>query len=360
MHMENIAYLVLENGRVFQGKPFGAAVCEAFGETVFTTGMGGYLETLADKSYCGQIVVQTFPLIGNYGVIPADVEGRDTLLSAYVVKHFCREPSNFRSAGNLDAFLKERGIAGLYGVDTRSLTKLIRDEGVMNGKVTHDPESVDLGELKRHKITNAVMRAGVREPYRATPGGGKIKACVLDFGVNTSAISELAARGCDVTLLPPDSGFEAILAFSPDGIVLPNGPGDPADVPLAVRSIQALMKTGLPVFGFGLGHQLLALANGFRTAKLKYGHRGANQPVKDLKSNRVAITNQNHGYVVESESIDKNVAEELYVNVNDGTCEGIEYKAFPAFSVQFDAAAGDVFLSFEKFVAMMEERHAAR
>ena len=351
--MDSIAYLVLQNGQRFKGRAFGA-VGEAIGETVFTTNMAGYLETLTDPNHCGQMVVQTFPLIGNYGIIPADFESRDPLLSAYIVKRWCREPSNFRSEGDLDTFLQAKGIVGLYGVDTRTLTRLLREEGAMNGVITADPDRVDLEALRVHRTRNAVTRAGTDKPYHAAAGDG-YRVCVLDFGLKQSLIAELAGRGCDVTVLPPDSGPEALASYKPDGIVLSGGPGDPADYPEIIPNIQGILDMGLPVFGSDLGHLLLAMAGGCERAALKYGHRGASQPVRDLSTGRVYVTNQNHGYYAVMEGVQ--VVKPTFVNLNDGTCEGVEFIDKPAFSVQFSPRTcpgpQDTGFVYDKFVGMM-------
>jgi carbamoyl-phosphate synthase small subunit len=356
MGMSGRAWLVLENGRRFEGVPFGA-LGEAVGEAVFTTGMTGYLETLTDRSYLGQIVVQTFPLIGNYGIIPSDFESASPVLNAYVVKSWCREPSNFRSEGDLDTFLQSRGIVGLCGIDTRALTKLIREAGVMNGMITRDPDSADMEALRAYRIADAVRRAGTDKPYRVGEEG-RFQVCLFDFGLKENIVRELTRRGCGVTVLPPDTAPEAVFARRPDGVMLSNGPGDPADNPDIVRNLRAVAGSGLPVFGICLGHQLLGLAAGGRTTKLKYGHRGANQPVRDLQTGRVYITSQNHGYAVVAASLDPRSARERFRNVNDGTCEGLDYLDRPVFSAQFhpEACGGprDTAFLFDRFMGMME------
>jgi carbamoyl-phosphate synthase small subunit len=369
--MSSKAYLVLENGMEFEGSCFGAQG-EITGEIVFTTGMTGYLETLTDPSYYGQIVLQTFPLIGNYGVIPSDFESGVIGARAYIVKHPCHDPSNFRSEGNLDNFLRERGIIGLCGIDTRALTKIIRENGVMNGKITHQrspgpsgsPGAV-LDEIKLYKIQNPVpdVSAGKKQLYKAD--SAKYTVALCDYGAKRNIVRELNRLGCDVWAFPCGSKLEEILGASPDGIMLSNGPGDPEDNVEIIDNLKDLLKSGVPIFGICLGHQLLALASGFRTKKLKYGHRGANQPVKDLQSGKVYITSQNHGYAVLSESIDGQIADEWFVNVNDGTCEGIIYKNAPALSVQFhpEACGGpqDTAFLFDRFIQSMEsKKYAAR
>lgn len=357
--MGKTGYLVLENGKIFRGERFGAEG-EMTAEVVFTTGMTGYLETLTDRSYWGQMVVQTFPLIGNYGVIPADFESDAIGPSAYIVKHWCQAPSNFRSEGSLDTFFKERGVIGLSGVDTRTLTKIIREAGVMNGAITGDPAAVDFEALKAYRVTGAVKASSTKERYVVSPVGEvNKKIALLDFGLKKNIYRELVKRGAEVTVCPCTTTAQEIAAMGVDGIMLSNGPGDPAENVEIIANLREICKLGIPLFGICLGHQLLALAHGFQTEKLKYGHRGANQPVKNLETGRVYISSQNHGYAVVSGSIDGKTAKELFVNVNDGTCEGIRYLDCPAFSVQFhpEACGGplDTQELFDQFFAMMKE-----
>jgi carbamoyl-phosphate synthase small subunit len=347
--MSDAAYLILENGTVFEGKRFGADG-EATGELVFTTGMTGYLETLTDQSYHGQIVLQTFPLIGNYGVIPGDFESGGVGATAYIVKYPCANPSNFRSEGTLDAFLKERGIVGLHGIDTRALTKTIRKNGVMNGKITASPPTdADLAEAKKYSVTGPVARVSRRGAEKICDGGGN-RVALLDCGAKRGIANALAARGCEVWSLPYNAPAEEIMKINPRGVMLSNGPGDPADPANApiVEAIRAITKNGIPIFGICLGHQLLALANGYKTQKLKFGHRGANQPVKETATGRVYITSQNHGYAVVAEN-------SSFINVNDGTCEGLDYGV--SFSVQFhpEAKGGplDTGFLFDRFMERM-------
>ena len=355
----NTAYLVLENGTVFQGFYFGHEA-EIVGEVVFTTGMTGYLETLTDPSYTGQIVVQTFPLIGNYGVISPDFESTFIGVSAYIVKDWCQDPSNFRCEGNLDTFFKERKVTGMYGIDTRSLTKLIREVGTMNGIITSDPTKVDAAIVAGYRIVKPVYEVSTKEAYEVKAENSKYKVAMLDFGLKENIKRELLKRGCDLVVFPHNAKVEDILAIDPDGIMLTNGPGDPEDNIEAIATIKALMDTNIPMFGICLGHQLTALANGFRTQKMKYGHRGANQAVKDLETNLVYITSQNHGYAVLGESIDPAIAKMSFENVNDKTCEGVEYIGKPVFTVQFhpEACGGpkDSEFLFNKFIQKMEER----
>lgn len=354
--LEN-AYLALENGRVFKGRSFGTAIGEVTGEVVFTTGMTGYLETLSDPSYFGQIVVQTFPLIGNYGVISVDFESAGLQPKGYIVRECCDEPSNFRSEGCLHSLLAERGIPGICGIDTRALTRVIRETGVMNGVMTQDPASVDYKRLNDFKIENAVAHVSTAVVRTKTPDIIRYRVVLWDFGTKENIVRSLLARGCAVVQLPYGASAEEILAQQPDGVMLCNGPGNPADNVGVIEELKRLLPHAIPTFGICLGHQLLALAVGCRTAKLKYGHRGTNQPVRDVWNGRISITSQNHGYAVLAESVPTDVAEVRYVNANDGTCEGLDYRNFPAFSVQFhpEAAAGplDTGFLFDRFIAMM-------
>jgi len=355
--MQQSSYIVLENGQVFKGKPFGAAR-EVVGELVFTTGMTGYLETLTDPSYYGQIVVQTFPLIGNYGIIPSDFESASPQLTAYIVREWCQVPSNFRSEGELDTFLKDHNIVGVCGIDTRELTKIIREVGVMNAKITTSLEDLDkvLADIKNYRIRDAVGSVSTREVWVAKGVPEGYKVVLWDFGAKDTIRRELLKRGCEVTTVPADITAEGILSLKPDGVMLSNGPGDPADNQEIIGEVAKLCKSGVPIFGICLGHQLLALAQGAKTSKLKYGHRGGNQPVKDLNTGRVYITSQNHGYAVVADILPP-YAHLSLLNVNDGTCEGISYQTMPAFSVQFhpEAAAGpkDTNYLFDQFIDLM-------
>lgn len=356
--MTNTAYLILENGSVFEGKSFGATG-EITGEIVFTTGMTGYLETLTDQSYYGQIVLQTFPLIGNYGIIPSDFESNTIGASAYIVKYPCQAPSNFRNEGTLDTFLKQKDIIGICGIDTRAVTKIIREYGVMNGKITNNkPESIDLSEIKNYSIKNAVETVSTKEVKQYKSDNPKYNVALLDFGLKQNIERELIKRGCNVWVFPYNSSLSDMLSIEPDGIMLSNGPGNPTDNPLVIENLKEIITSKIPIFGICLGHQLLALANGFKTHKLKYGHRGANQPVKDLTNGKVYISSQNHGYAVSSESIDNNIANEWFININDKTCEGIIYRNAPIMTVQFhpEACAGplDTAFLFDKFIESME------
>jgi carbamoyl-phosphate synthase, small subunit len=346
------AYLVLQNGQVFQGFRFGAEG-ESLGELVFTTGMGGYLETLTDPSYYGQIVVQTFPLMGNYGVIPADFEGVPRL-RAYVVREWCPAPSNFRCEGDLDSFLKERNIPGLWGVDTRLITRILRDEGVMNALLC-DRVPEDLAAIASYRVTDALTAVSCGDKQVFSPAGRAAhRVALLDYGMKGNILRELTKRGCMVTVCPASTAAEDILAGGFDGLMLSNGPGDPAENTYQIAQLQMLLGR-LPLFGICLGHQLAALAAGGSTYKLKFGHRGVNQPVRVPGDHRTYITSQNHGYAVAEGVPD---GEMSFVNANDGSCEGMDYPSLRAFTVQFhpEACAGpkDTGFLFDRFISLME------
>ena len=347
------AILVLSNGMVFEGQAIGA-VGESIGELVFTTGMVGYMETLTDPSYAGQIIMQTFPLIGNYGVIPEDFEG-DCFARGYVVRELAEQPSNFRSQYELDRFLKERGVCGICGVDTRQITRIIREEGVMNAGIFYELPA-ELRGIQSYSCAGAVALVSHREK-RVFPAQGqeKFTVALIDYGAKQNIIRCLCARGCKVISLPFDVTAEEVLALGVDGVMLSNGPGDPKENVRAIAEIKKLLGK-LPVFGICLGHQLTALALGGDTVKLKYGHRGANQPVKRLSDGRCFITSQNHGYAVVSESM-KGKGVLSYINANDFSCEGLDYPELGCFTVQFhpEAAGGprDTGFLFDRFISMM-------
>ena len=347
------AYLVLSNGLVFPGERIGAAG-ESTGELVFTTGMVGYLETLTDPSYAGQIIMQTFPLIGNYGVISPDFEGK-CAARGYVVRELCREPSNFRSEYALDRFLSEQGIVGICGVDTRALTRIIREQGVMNARIC-DQVPDDLQPIEDYLVEGVVaeVSADAAAEYPAV-GEENYRVALLDYGAKRSIVNALNRRGCRVTVLPHDTPAEDVLALAPDGVMLSNGPGDPAENTFEIAQIAKLIGK-VPVFGICLGHQLAALAMGGQTVKLKYGHRGGNQPVRRLSDGRTFITSQNHGYAVVAESV-AHLGRESWRNANDGSCEGIDYPGRRCFTVQFhpEAHGGphDTEFLFDRFLAMM-------
>ena len=350
-------YIVLENGKVFRGKAFGTDK-EVIAEVVFTTGMTAYLETLTDPSYYGQAVIQTFPLIGNYGIIPEDAESRMNGAWAYIVREWCEKPSNFRCQGDLDSYLKKAGIPGVYGVDTRALTRMIREKGVMNGAITSDPAGVDMEALRAYRVTGAVPAVTVRKVETVNAEKERLRVVLMDFGMKDNILRSLVRRGCTVTVVPAETPASDIIAMRPDGIMLSNGPGDPQENIAVIEELKKLSRSGIPIFGICLGHQLMALAHGFNTEKLKYGHRGANQPVKELETGRVYISSQNHGYAVVGASVRPEIAMQTFVNVNDGTNEGIRYKNEPIFSVQFhpEACGGpkDTEFLFDSFIELMK------
>jgi len=350
---ENTVYLVLENGKVFNGRSFGAAG-EAIGQLAITTSMVGYLETLTDPAYYGQFVVQTFPSIGNYGVIASDVESDVPVLNAYIVREWCQEPSNFRCEGVLDTFLKEHGVIGLYDIDTRALTRLIRKQGTMNAKITTDISDLDaiLKELSAYTVSNAVEAVTSKEAKTYHADGEPVaKAAAIDFGVRREFIRELNARGCEVTLLPASTTADAILAGGYDGVFLTSGPGNPEDNQESIATVRALLDAGMPLFGIGLGHQILALAHGAKTVRMSYGHRGGSQPSLECGTPKIHNTPQNHGYTVVADSLPAN-AKITYQNVNDGDCEGVAYDGEKALSVQFYPAR-DAKVVYDQFVSMM-------
>lgn len=372
------AFLILANGAIFEGKSIGLEG-KTVGETVFTTGMTGYMETLTDPSYFGQIVTQTFPLIGNYGVIPQDSESAKCYVRGYVVRELCDLPSNFRCEGNLDSFLKSQSVIGICGIDTRFLTKTLRNSGVMNGMILSGADAKNFAvnssekinyyieEIKKYKICKAVESVSATKKIslsrtRESAGGAK-KIVLWDFGAKANIARELQKRGCDVVVVPCDFSAEEIISLNPDGVMLSNGPGDPAENANIIQEIAKICNRKIPIFGICLGHQLLALARGAKTSKLKYGHRGANHPVKNLETGRVYITSQNHGYAVTAESLPA-AAKMNFANANDGTCEGIKYCDIPAFSVQFhpEACGGpkDTNFLFDDFIKMTEKTDGAK
>lgn len=349
------AYLVLNNGDVFEGTRFGSTG-DTLGELVFTTGMCGYIETLTDPSYFGQIVLQTFPLIGNYGMIDADFESKSSAVKGYIVREWCDTPSNFRENGDLNSYLKKQGIIGLYGLDTREITRIIREYGVMNAIIC-DEIPDDKSALSNYIVKDAVSSVSTKESMVFHPQDDKgLKVTLIDYGAKQNIVRELLKRGCTVTVVPHNTSAEEILSGNPNGIMLSNGPGDPEENVYPIEQLQKLIGK-IPMFGICLGHQLLALASGGKTMKLKYGHRGVNQPVKDLKTGRTYITSQNHGYAVVSDSLVNCGAELRYINANDNTCEGIDYEQNKAFSVQFhpEACSGplDTSFLFDRFIELM-------
>lgn len=350
------AFLILEDGTVFTGTSIGSTR-DMISEIVFNTSMTGYLEVLTDPSYAGQAVVMTYPLIGNYGITP-DMESLKAWPDGYIVRELSRMPSNFRCEGTIQDFLKKYDIPGIAGVDTRVLTKILREKGTMNGMITTN-ENYDLDEviskLKNYKVEGVVSKVTCEEKY-VLEGTGK-KVALLDLGAKKNIAKSLNDRGCEVTVYPADTTAEEIIASNPDGIMLSNGPGDPAECTSIIKEIKKLYETDIPIFAICLGHQLMALATGGTTYKLKYGHRGGNHPVKDLQTGRVYISSQNHGYVVDEDKIDPNVAVPAFKNVNDGTNEGLAYVGKNIFTVQFhpEACPGpqDSGYLFDRFLEMM-------
>ncbi len=392
------AFLILEDGTVFTGTHFGTDK-EIVSEIVFNTSMAGYLEVLTDPSYAGQAVCMTYPLIGNYGVCLDDMESRRPWPDGFIVREVSRIPSNFRCDMSLQAFMEKYEIPGISGIDTRALTRILREKGTMNGMITtdvgYDLDKI-LPRLHAYRTGNVVDKVTCSEPYyvpgvlklsdngpisgsadfdaeaykagirekkpslvRTLNGKGK-KVALLDLGAKKNIAASLAARGCDVTVYPARTPALEILEDKPDGIMLSNGPGDPKDCGGIIDEIYKLYKSDVPIFAICLGHQLMALATGADTHKLKYGHRGGNHPVKDLETGRVYISSQNHGYVVDTDRLDPKVAVPAFINVNDGTNEGLKYTGKNIFTVQFhpEACPGpqDSGSLFDKFIQMMEVR----
>ena len=350
------AFLILEDGTVFAGESIGSTR-EVISEIVFNTSMTGYLEVLTDPSYAGQAVVMTYPLIGNYGITP-DMESERPWVDGYIVRELSRIPSNFRCEGTIQDFLKEHDIPGICGIDTRALTKILRDKGTMNGMITTN-EDYDLDEilprLAAYTTGDVVSKVTCAAP-KVLPGDGK-RVALLDLGAKRNIAKSLNDRGCEVTIYPADTPAETILAGNPDGIMLSNGPGDPKECTEVIKEIKKLYDSDVPIFAICLGHQLMALATGADTHKMKYGHRGGNHPVKALSTGRVYISSQNHGYVVDVDKLDPSIATPAFVNVNDGTNEGLKYTGKNIFTVQFhpEACPGpqDSGYLFDRFIEMM-------
>ncbi len=356
------AYLLLADGTVFEGQSFGAEGT-VIGEVVFTTGLTGYQETLTDPSYFGQIVTQTFPLIGNYGINHEDNESAASYVSGYIVREWCNSPSNFRCEGNINDFLKEHNIIGIHSIDTRRLTRIIRETGVMNGAITTDDvcenKTALLEKIKAFKVADAVKSVTNTEILTYEPEEKKYTVALFDFGYKRNIRQELIKRNCRVVVVPAYTTAQEIKELAPDGIMFSNGPGDPAENVEIIENIKAIQQLGIPIFGICLGHQLMALANGGKTEKLKYGHRGANQPVIDLESGLTYVTSQNHGYAVVNDSIPPETGRVSHINANDKTCEGIRYTAVNARTVQFhpEAHGGplDTSYLFDEFVDTMRK-----
>lgn len=391
------AFLILEDGTIFEGTHIGVQK-EIISEIVFNTSMAGYLEVLTDPSYAGQAVCMTYPLIGNYGICKEDMESRRAWPDGLIVRELSRVSSNFRCDMTIQQFLEEQGVPGIAGIDTRALTRILREKGTMNGMITTD-ETYQLEEilpkLKDYTTGKVVERvtcqaeytlAGakelsdngpvsgssrfVREDYEKgirekKPGmvrelnGRGLKVALLDLGAKDNIARSLAARGCEVTIYPAGTKAQEIIGTNPDGIMLSNGPGDPKECTEVIGEIRKLYETDIPIFAICLGHQLMALATGADTFKMKYGHRGGNHPVKDLETGRVYISSQNHGYVVDTDRLDPQVAIPAFINVNDGTNEGLSYTNKNIFTVQFhpEACPGpqDSGELFDRFIAMMRK-----
>ena len=362
--------IVLENGREFYGYGFGADR-EAINEIVFNTSMVGYQEIMSDPSYTDQMVVMTYPLIGNYGMADEDYETKTPTIGGMIVREYNDSPSNFRYTKTLNEVFEEHDIPAIWGVDTRALTRIIRESGVMNGALTTEYKSADavradaalMEKIKAYTVKDAVDSVTTKcmETFNEN---GKYHVALFDFGYKRNILRNLVKRGCKVTLVPGRTTAAELAALEVDGVMLSNGPGDPAENVKIIENLKEIAALGRPVFGICLGHQLMALATGAKTEKLKYGHRGVNQPVTDFAKDRTFITSQNHGYAVVAGTVDPAVAEVSHVNANDGTTEGIRYKNIPCFTVQFhpEACGGphDTAYLFDKFISLMEENKKCR
>lgn len=357
------AFLILEDKTVFEGKSIGSSR-EVISEIVFNTSMTGYLEVLTDPSYAGQAVVMTYPLIGNYGICYEDMESRGPWVDGYIVRELSRMPSNFRSEDTIQNFLEKNDIPGIEGIDTRALTKILREKGTMNGMITtnedYDVDDV-VNKLKEYKAVDVVEKVTCKDKS-VLPGDG-MKVALLDLGAKSNIAQSLNERGCEVTIYPAFTSAEEIFASKPDGIMLSNGPGDPKEVTSIIEEIKKLYQSDIPIFAICLGHQLMALATGADTHKLKYGHRGGNHPVKNTTTGKVYISSQNHGYVVDATTVSSDIAQIAFTNVNDKTVEGVRYKNKNIFTVQFhpEACPGpeDSSTLFDEFIKVMEEEKNA-
>ena len=354
------ATLILANGSVFSGTSIGST-SDRICEMVFNTSMTGYQEILTDPSYAGQGIVMSYPLIGNYGVNSEDNESGRPWAEAFVVRHLSPVGSNFRCEDTLDNYLKKHDITGIQDVDTRALTKILRSQGSMNGMITcaeHFNVAEILEKLKNYRVEGTVERVSRKEPEDCPAyGEEKYKVAMMDYGVKQNMIECLRRRGCHVTVFPATTPAETVLSGGFDGVMLSNGPGDPADNVGIIAEVRKLYESSIPLFAVCLGHQLMALATGAKTGRLPYGHRGGNHPVRDLEAHRVFITSQNHGYMVLADSVDPAVAQVSHINVNDGTCEGLRYKRPNCFTTQFhpEASPGpkDTEYLFDRFIASM-------
>ena len=354
--MKKKVYLTLENGKTFQGYSFGATG-EAIGELVFSTGMVGYMETLTDPANYGQIVVQTFPLIGNYGAIEKDVESDKAWVSAYVVREICDNPSNFRCEGLLEEYLKKQGVIGIYGVDTRELTKIVRETGVVNAKISNKPlTDEEIKALRAFSVKNSMAEVCVTTRKEHGNNTAEYKVALWNFGAKNSTIQAFVNRGCYVIDMPASSTAEEILSLDVDGVVVAGEVNYPEESCVAVEEMKKLLGK-IPVFGIDFGHLLTAVALGAKVKKQKYGHRGGNQPVKCVDCGRVYVSSQNHGYEVVSSTVKEGYVK--FVNVNDGSCEGIDYPTLRSFTVQFAPEACDLGnvenTLYKKFFALMRK-----
>lgn len=330
-----VGYLVLENGEIFEGERIGYNIDTAC-EVVFNTSMVGYIETLTDPSYAGQGIVMTYPLIGNYGVNPEDYESEQIWAKAIFIHKLAEFESNFRTKFNLEKFLREYKIPGLTNINTRKLTRMLRDNGTMKGYITSNIDNLDsiMKKIDEYEIGNVLEKVTSRE-IKSYGKNKEKQVALIDYGFKHNIVNTLLKMGIGVTVYPANTQAEKVLATNPDGIILSNGPGDPAKCELQIKNVKQFYESNIPILGVALGHQLMALATGAKTAKLKYGHRGPSHPVKDIKQDRVYITSQNHGYYIVENSINKNIAEISHININDGTVEGLRYKNKKIFTVQF-------------------------
>ncbi len=354
------ASLVLANGAVFEGKSFGAEG-KVLGEVVFNTSVVGFQEILTDNGYCGQLVVQTFPLVGNYGVNKENVSSTKVAAAGYIVREHCEDPSNFRCEGTLDAYLKDNGTVGIYDIDTRKLTRILRENGTMNGAIVcgeFDKDAV-LAEINAYKPERAVPAVSVKEKQTFSAENGKYNVVAIDLGITNAVKNALLKLGCNLTLMPYNATADEIMAEEPDGIVITNGAGDPAENTETIETVKALLTKNVPIYGINLGHLVLALASGAEVEKLKYGHRGATQPVRDLETGRVFIASQNHGYAVVADSVSGSIGKVSHVITSDNTVQGVTYNT-SAFGTQFAPEMSgnphDTGYLFDRFIKMMEDR----
>ena len=355
--------LILEDGSVYEGEGFGSSRYQ-MGELVFNTGMSGYQEVLSDLSYCGQIVMMTYPMIGNYGINCDDFESLDPAVFGFVVRECCEAPSNFRSDYTLDEFLKQKDIPGISGVDTRAITRKLRNSGTMRAIMADegaDVEAIVAMLCSSELMHDQVARVSTKNAF-PIPNRGK-RVVLIDFGAKNGIIRELSRRNCDLTVVPYDTSAKKILAMKPDGVMLSNGPGDPKDVPVAIETIRELMGQ-VVIFGICLGHQLISLASGANTVKLKFGHRGCNHPVMNLANGKVEMTSQNHGYAVEEASLKDTDLVVTHQALNDKSVEGVRHSKYPIFSVQYhpEASPGpeDSNYLFDQFMELMEKEAVKR